>query len=61
MGYCCCTFVYICEHPPFNHLVSLICFPGLDKIEAQQQNPTEEIYKLAFEIIEQYFSDVSLV
>ncbi|PIK52203.1 putative importin subunit alpha-3 [Apostichopus japonicus] len=30
---------------------------GLDKIETLQQNPNEEIYKLAYEIIEQYFSD----
>lgn len=47
--------------PRINHCF-LFCFfdiSGLDKIETLQQNPNEEIYKLAYEIIEQYFSDVS--
>jgi hypothetical protein len=34
---------------------------GLEKIEVLQQHENEDIYKLAFEIIDQYFSgdDVS--
>lgn len=36
-------------------------FSGLEKIENLQQHENEDIYKLAFEIIDQYFSgdDVS--
>lgn len=30
---------------------------GLDKIESLQQHENEEIYRLAYEIIDQYFSD----
>lgn len=30
---------------------------GLDKIEALQTHPNVDIYKLAYEIIEQYFAD----
>lgn len=38
-----------------------ISFLGLEKIENLQQHENEDIYKLAFEIIDQYFSgdDVS--
>lgn len=41
-------------------LISL-CPSGLEKIENLQQHENEDIYKLAFEIIDQYFSgdDVS--
>lgn len=40
----------------------LFFFSGLEKIENLQQHENEDIYKLAFEIIDQYFSgdDVSL-
>ncbi len=30
---------------------------GLDKIETLQNHPNEEIYKLAFDIIDRYFAD----
>lgn len=38
-----------------------LCLSGLEKIENLQQHENEDIYKLAFEIIDQYFSgdDVS--
>lgn len=41
--------------------LSLFYFSGLEKIENLQQHENEDIYKLAFEIIDQYFSgdDVS--
>lgn len=43
-------------------ILLLFCFLGLEKIENLQQHENEDIYKLAFEIIDQYFSgdDVSL-
>lgn len=39
----------------------VVCGSGLEKIENLQQHENEDIYKLAFEIIDQYFSgdDVS--
>lgn len=33
---------------------------GLDKIEALQTHPNVDIYKLAYEIIEQYFADTDV-
>lgn len=40
-----------------------VCSSGLEKIENLQQHENEDIYKLAFEIIDQYFSgdDVSIL
>lgn len=36
------------------------CFSGLEKIEMLQNHENEDIYKLAYEIIDQFFSsDVS--
>lgn len=42
--------------------MSACVFPGLEKIENLQQHENEDIYKLAFEIIDLYFSgdDVSI-
>ncbi len=42
-------------------IVFYLYFSGLEKIENLQQHENEDIYKLAFEIIDQYFSgdDVS--
>lgn len=43
--------------------LNIVCSSGLEKIENLQQHENEDIYKLAFEIIDQYFSgdDVSVL
>lgn len=46
------------------YIVQCLCvFSGLEKIENLQQHENEDIYKLAFEIIDLYFSgdDVSIL
>lgn len=35
-------------------------FTGLEKIEELQSHENVDIYRLAYDIIEQYFSDVSI-
>ena len=43
-------------------ILIVLFLSGLEKIEVLQQHENEDIYKLAFEIIDQYFSgdDVSI-
>lgn len=49
-------WVDVIVHPP-----SLLFYLGLEKIEQLQNHENEDIYKLAYEIIDQFFSsdDVS--
>ena len=39
------------------HVILILCYPGLDRIENLQQHENEEIYKLAYKIIDRYFSN----
>lgn len=62
----CSVFLYLCSYKFkllyfFYFVIVFVHFSGLEKIENLQQHENEDIYKLAFEIIDQYFSgdDVS--
>lgn len=61
---CCCSHFSNAERF-VDDQIHVVClhfdFSGLEKIENLQQHENEDIYKLAFEIIDQYFSgdDVS--
>lgn len=52
---------HICTITDVSLIMICFCVSGLEKIENLQQHENEDIYKLAFEIIDQYFSgdDVS--
>lgn len=53
--------LFICCFYKNNDDLLLSCFSGLEKIEMLQNHENEDIYKLAYEIIDQFFSsdDVS--
>lgn len=52
---------FICCYYKMIDSLLLFCFSGLEKIEMLQNHENEDIYKLAYEIIDQFFSsdDVS--
>jgi hypothetical protein len=38
-------------------VTACVCVPGLDKIEMLQTHENLDIYRIAYEIIDQYFSE----
>lgn len=51
--FCCCVVVVVLILLLFHFIKSLT---GLEKIEQLQNHENEDIYKLAYEIIDQFFS-----
>ena len=42
---------------PITTSITFTCHVGLDKLEYLQNHPSEQIYRLAYRIIEKFFSD----